>query len=48
LKIQAILEHFDEFIIENTDEGLIMPYQQMMKEVAFDLIYGDRNSFPKK
>jgi hypothetical protein len=45
---KAILEHFDEFIIENTDEGLIMPYQQMMKEVAFDLIYGDRNFFPKK
>jgi hypothetical protein len=30
----AIWENFDEFIIENTDKGLIMPYQPMMKQVV--------------
>jgi uncharacterized protein (TIGR02646 family) len=31
--MMAIWEHFDEFIIENTDEGILMPYKPMMKQV---------------
>jgi uncharacterized protein (TIGR02646 family) len=30
----AIWENFEEFIIENTDKALIMPYQPMMKQVV--------------
>jgi uncharacterized protein (TIGR02646 family) len=33
----AIWENFDEFIIENTDKGLIMPYKPMMKRVFNEL-----------
>jgi uncharacterized protein (TIGR02646 family) len=33
----AIWENFDEFIIENADKGLIMPYKPMMKRVFNEL-----------
>jgi hypothetical protein len=34
---QAIWEPFDEFIIENTTNGVSMPYQMMMKHVYNEL-----------
>jgi uncharacterized protein (TIGR02646 family) len=33
----AIWENFEEFIIENEDKGLIMPYKPMMKQVVNEL-----------